>query len=111
MSSQSNHTCEDINECEVDNGDCDRDKYECINTEGSYECDCLLGFSATLATKDNDIRHCEGQGSIDGPWINSERTVSRNSTVCRSPLTISMNVLNLHSPQYVTRTYPSALTT
>ena len=48
----SNHTCEDINECEVDNGDCEANKYKCINNDGSFECDCLDGFTATIASKD-----------------------------------------------------------
>ena len=46
----SNHTCEDINECEVDNGDCEANN-KCINNDGSFECDCLDGFTATIASK------------------------------------------------------------
>lgn len=33
--------CEDIDECEVDNGGCD---HICINTVGSYRCECEEGY-------------------------------------------------------------------
>ena len=32
----------DINECEEDNGDCE---FKCINTVGSYHCDCPEGMA------------------------------------------------------------------
>ena len=35
----------DINECARGTADCDRDNSACINTAGSYECRCYLGFS------------------------------------------------------------------
>lgn len=34
-------TCEDKNECLVNNGDCEQG---CENTVGSYECTCPLGY-------------------------------------------------------------------
>lgn len=65
----SNHTCEDIDECEVDNGDCEASKYKCINNDGSFECDCLDGFTATIASKDDDIRQCEDINECSEPSL------------------------------------------
>ena len=31
----------DINECDIDDGGCD---HNCINTQGSYQCQCRDGF-------------------------------------------------------------------
>ena len=33
--------CMDSNECNIDNGGCE---HECINTEGSYRCNCKAGL-------------------------------------------------------------------
>ena len=43
----------DINECAVDNGGCSQ---ICINTHGSFECACEVGF--VLAANDSD---CDGE--------------------------------------------------
>ena len=43
--------CEDINECSGPN-DCQQ---QCVNTEGSYNCSCVLGF-----TLNTDGRSCNG---------------------------------------------------
>ena len=38
------HTLTDINECDTDNGGCE---HNCINTLGSYQCQCREGFFFT----------------------------------------------------------------
>ncbi|KAH0539302.1 hypothetical protein KQX54_003778 [Cotesia glomerata] len=43
--------CIDINECENANGDC---QYECVNTPGSYRCECPQGMKYA-----RDKSHCE----------------------------------------------------
>ena len=35
--------CEDVNECETNNGGCDINS-ECINTEGGYKCSLCFGW-------------------------------------------------------------------
>ena len=42
----------DINECEVLNGGC---QHTCVNTEGSYHCECLPGYMLA-----NDGTTCTG---------------------------------------------------
>ena len=42
----------DIDECAVANGECG---HNCINTEGSFYCDCREGF-----VLEDDGRQCEG---------------------------------------------------
>ena len=39
----------DIDECELDVDDCDVNS-DCVNTEGSYECVCLTGYSSNGET-------------------------------------------------------------
>ena len=35
----------DFNECSVQNGGCD---FECVNTEGSFECGCRDGYQLSI---------------------------------------------------------------
>ncbi|XP_033123556.1 protocadherin Fat 4-like [Anneissia japonica] len=44
------HTCEDINECSLNNGGC---MHHCVNKEGGYSCDCIEGFEIA-----NDGKSC-----------------------------------------------------
>ena len=46
----SSKICEDINECDRDNGGC---QHKCVNTDGSYRCRCDKGY-----TLDIDQHHC-----------------------------------------------------
>ena len=39
----------DINECEINNGGCDQ---KCLNTAGTYQCDCFGGFIYNSTTKE-----------------------------------------------------------
>ncbi|XP_038110721.1 fibulin-1 isoform X3 [Culex quinquefasciatus] len=39
-----NHRCEDVNECDLHKGKVCPQNSECINTVGSYQCDCKDGF-------------------------------------------------------------------
>uniref|UniRef100_W5MUP9 Uncharacterized protein n=1 Tax=Lepisosteus oculatus TaxID=7918 RepID=W5MUP9_LEPOC len=48
-----NVLCEDVNECEEDQGICGSNA-TCRNTDGSYRCDCHLGFS----NRGNSTGHC-----------------------------------------------------
>ena len=51
-----NHACQsylDINECHTSNGGC---HHNCINTIGSYACQCNEGFTST-----NNGEYCSGK--------------------------------------------------
>ncbi|XP_032678625.1 vitellogenin receptor-like [Odontomachus brunneus] len=50
---QDNHTCIDIDECEIDRI-CDQ---QCLNTEGSYKCICQTGY-----TLQDDMKTCKADG-------------------------------------------------
>ncbi|XP_055536331.1 fibulin-1 isoform X5 [Wyeomyia smithii] len=39
-----NHRCEDINECDLHKGKVCPQNSDCVNTVGSYQCDCKAGF-------------------------------------------------------------------
>ena len=43
------HFILDINECEINNGGCDQ---KCLNTAGTYQCDCFEGFIYNSTTKE-----------------------------------------------------------
>ena len=45
--------CADINECSTNNGGC---QHECVNTAGSYECQCRSGFQLL-----SNRRSCTGE--------------------------------------------------
>ncbi|XP_022086769.1 fibrillin-1-like [Acanthaster planci] len=52
----------DVNECLVQNGGCD---HACVNTRGSYRCDCSAGFVLQSDGKScADLRHCRHNGII-----------------------------------------------
>ena len=48
-----NMFCTDINECDVDNGECE---HLCNNTDGSYYCSCHRGYQLL----ENDTFNCTG---------------------------------------------------
>ena len=50
------NNCLDVNECESDNGGCAQ---ICINTAGSFECSCAVGYSLSI-----DNATCEGKKCI-----------------------------------------------
>ncbi|KAL4219778.1 hypothetical protein ACF0H5_020191 [Mactra antiquata] len=66
-----NDTCEDINECTMDNPPCDQ---ECTNIDGSYECSCKFGYRPDPRNKDKclDINECED--------LNTPHDCSQNCT-------------------------------
>jgi uncharacterized protein YjbI with pentapeptide repeats len=46
FAADTNGTCQDINECSDNNGGCgDATTSTCTNTDGSYQCDCIDGYS------------------------------------------------------------------
>ncbi|KAL4233096.1 hypothetical protein ACF0H5_007781 [Mactra antiquata] len=49
------HTCNDINECLVNNGGCQQ---QCINNEGSYKCECYQGYELNTSGVCVDINEC-----------------------------------------------------
>ncbi|XP_036364063.1 fibrillin-1 isoform X2 [Octopus sinensis] len=50
-------TCKDINECTKDNGRC---AHQCINTEGSYLCECNQGYTLEIDGHScSDIDQCQ----------------------------------------------------
>ena len=76
-------TCTDINECANNSGGCSDG---CVNTEGSYYCDCPSGYELS-----DDKKNCVGE------WltVNTVHTTAIRSTALIStlPLQIIMNVL------------------
>ena len=48
------HTTIDVDECALVQNDCDPRHATCTNTIGSFECECLSGFTGDGGT-------CEGQ--------------------------------------------------
>ena len=48
--------CSDVNECAVNNGDCD---HNCTNNQGSYTCSCKRGY-----TLQGDAKSCKGKDNI-----------------------------------------------
>uniref|UniRef100_A0A1X7SF39 EGF-like domain-containing protein n=1 Tax=Amphimedon queenslandica TaxID=400682 RepID=A0A1X7SF39_AMPQE len=54
--SLNDQNCTDINECDTNNGECEQD---CINTIGSYQCQCREGFEFTSNGRScTDIDEC-----------------------------------------------------
>ena len=45
----------DVNECDNANGGCPQ---QCVNTEGSYRCECFDGFTLTKLSDGQEV--CEG---------------------------------------------------
>uniref|UniRef100_A0AC35U7X4 Sushi, von Willebrand factor type A, EGF and pentraxin domain-containing protein 1 n=1 Tax=Rhabditophanes sp. KR3021 TaxID=114890 RepID=A0AC35U7X4_9BILA len=54
--------CQDINECGVGNGYCDQ---VCVNTFGSYECQCNQGFDLFTFDGQNGVFVKEGESATD----------------------------------------------
>ena len=48
-----NNYCTDINECDMENGDCDQ---VCMNTMGSFTCSCMMGYEIN-----DDGMTCDGK--------------------------------------------------
>jgi hypothetical protein len=62
-------TCDDINECTIDNGGCDD---ICINLDGSYECRCGSGLRLGV-----NRHECEDVNECDTPGICGSSSESR----------------------------------
>ena len=79
------HTCTDINECANNSGGCSDG---CVNNEGSYYCDCPIGYELS-----DDKKNCVGE------WltVNTVHTTAIRLTALLStlPLQIIMNVLTI----------------
>ena len=62
--SSDGYSCDDINECNQQNGGCE---FGCRNTVGSYQCYCYYGHKLTNKTHcDNEIQYIVIQGIEDG---------------------------------------------
>ena len=48
--------CADIDECSEENGGC---HHHCVNTEGSFKCQCRDGFKVDLADESQCVDHDE----------------------------------------------------
>ena len=59
----------DINECHTQNSslrhDCDLVSTNCVNTAGSYSCQCKEGFTSIVGNK----RRCEGGYTHITVWV------------------------------------------
>ena len=53
---QEGDACADIDECLEDNGGC---QHHCVNTEGSFQCQCRDGFKVDLADESQCVDHDE----------------------------------------------------
>ncbi|CAI9723784.1 epidermal growth factor-like domains 6 isoform X1 [Octopus vulgaris] len=61
--------CKDINECSKSNGGC---QHICNNTQGSYHCQCKLGYKLSNGKKCVDINECaKGNGGCQHNCLNS----------------------------------------
>lgn len=62
---QTTQSCDDINECEVENI-CGDSKSKCVNTVGSFSCHCLPGYQSTSdpRRKCEDVDECRLNRSI-----------------------------------------------
>ena len=49
LKEKTNLTCEDVDECTVDLHGCDITKTACINTDGSYTCNCSTGYKGKFS--------------------------------------------------------------
>ena len=51
-----NHACDDVNECDSNNGGCDQ---TCTNSDGSYSCSCASGYTLNADSHAcDDINEC-----------------------------------------------------
>lgn len=69
--SKDNHTCEDIDECSLDNAGC---SHTCLNTPGSVFCLCPDGFYLT-----SDGKTCQGESTN---FMNASRCRHEFSSQC-----------------------------
>ena len=66
----SDRLCVDVNECYSDPDACGRG--ECVNTEGSYECDCHHGYALDDAMKCVDVNECVEGKCVNGTCVNED---------------------------------------
>ncbi|XP_060882215.1 adhesion G protein-coupled receptor E2 isoform X1 [Labrus mixtus] len=79
--------CIDIDECvDIDgnpgSGPCEMYS-TCVNTEGSYSCECFDGFSSKSSTQCADINECSTQKDICGPNAECKNTIPHYSCTCK----------------------------
>lgn len=84
-------TCDDVDECEEETYDCP-DYSMCVNTTGSYTCDCISGYELDVLTQ-SCVPVCG-----DGKWMSNEE--------CDSELDFTKNCRDLDS-DYKSSSYAS----
>lgn len=85
-----NHTCEDVDECAVNNANC---SHLCLNTPGSAFCFCPIGFYLA-----DDWKTCQGTASFLSlsPSVIFDRP-SRRITRIQSPIFNFMKLFSILS--------------
>ncbi|XP_063056774.1 cartilage oligomeric matrix protein [Engraulis encrasicolus] len=71
--------CRDINECEINNGDCVQNA-NCINTPGSYRCTCKPGFTGDQLSGCKADRGC-GEGQVSPCHAHADCITNQDGTI------------------------------
>nr|XP_015205025.1 PREDICTED: adhesion G protein-coupled receptor E1-like isoform X2 [Lepisosteus oculatus] len=91
-----NVLCEDVNECEEDQGICGSNA-TCRNTDGSYRCDCHLGFS----NRGNSTGHCSGFQKVTDCTALLKEVPASSIEKCLSDLFSSKNITSYEPKKIV----------
>ena len=63
---------EDINECKEDDPCAENNTIECVNTDGSYECRCEIGWEGEDCTEEK--KYCEDELCLNGGTCNEDHS-------------------------------------
>jgi len=87
--------CSDINECETGDFECD-DNAECINTEGSYECNCNNGYEGD-GKNCFDVNECDKGRVVK--WAENQIVLVAKSQLRKVAKNCEFPILNLKITQ------------